>query len=61
MAMDYFREKGLAYREIDVAENREAAVEMVNKSRQSGVPVIEIRGNIVVGFNRKRIEELLAA
>ncbi len=61
MAIDYFREKGIAYKEIDVSQDREAAMEMVRKSNQTGVPVVDIRGNIVVGFNRKRIEELLAA
>lgn len=61
MVMDYFREKNIAFKEIDVSENREGAMEMVRKSQQMGVPVIDIRGNIVVGFNRKRIEELLAA
>ena len=59
--MDYFREKNIAYKEIDVSQNREAAMDMVRKSQQTGVPVIDIRGNIVVGFNKKRIEELLAA
>ncbi len=59
--MDYFREKNIAYKEIDVSQNREAAMDMVRKSQQTGVPVIDIRGNIVVGFNKKRIEEILAA
>jgi glutaredoxin len=43
-----------------VAEDREKAKEMVQKSGQMGVPVIDIDGSIVVGFNQGKIEQLLA-
>jgi glutaredoxin len=44
---------------VDVSQNREAALEMIQKSGQMGVPVIEIDGQIVVGFDKERIDELL--
>jgi len=42
-----------------VAEDPAAAAEMINASGQRGVPVIVIDGNVVVGFDRKRLGELL--
>lgn len=59
MAKDFFTKKGLPYEEIDVSGNEAALQEMVNKSHQLGVPVIEIDGNIFVGFNRTEIEKTL--
>ena len=56
---DYLRQKGLDFTEYDVTEDYEKAVEMVQKSGQSGVPVIDIGGNIIVGFDKARIDELL--
>jgi glutaredoxin len=49
----------LDFTEYDVTEDYEKAVEMVQKSGQRGVPVIDIGGNIVVGFDKARIDELL--
>jgi glutaredoxin 3 len=57
----YLAERGIPYREVDVAANSQAAAEMVNLSGQRGVPVVLIEGQVVVGFNRPRIDELLAA
>ncbi len=59
-AKDYLSYKEVRYREINVAEDREGAMEMINKSGQRGVPVIDIDGNIVVGFNQAEIDRLLA-
>lgn len=56
---EFLKEKQIEFEEIDVAENQEAAREMIEKSGQMGVPVIEIDGQIVVGFDRGRILELL--
>ena len=61
MAKQYFSEKGLSYRDIDVSSDDAAAQEMVDISGQMGVPVIVVNGTIVLGFNKARIEELLAA
>jgi len=59
MAKDFLKENKIQYTEIDVGRDREKADEMIKKSRQMGVPVIEINGEIVIGFDKKRISELL--
>lgn len=59
MAKEYFSEQGIAYDEIDVATNMEKRMEIVKRSGQMGVPVITIDNDIVVGFNKPRIMELL--
>ena len=58
-AKAYFDEKGIAYESVDVSLNSEAQKEMIEKSGQMGVPVIDIDGQIVVGFDKERIDELL--
>ena len=55
----YLGENGIHYTEVDVASNPSKAEEMVRKSGQQGVPQTDIDGQIVVGFDRKRINELL--
>ena len=59
MAKEYLKEKGIEFEEIDVSKNEMAAKEMVEKSGQMGVPVIEIDGQIVIGFDKEKIDELL--
>ncbi len=59
MAKDFFKSRGLEYQDINVAEDQVAFQEMVKKSGQMGVPVIDIDGNIIVGFNRLEIEKLI--
>jgi glutaredoxin-like YruB-family protein len=59
MAKEYLKEKGIEFEEIDVSKNEKAAKEMVEKSGQMGVPVIEIDGQIVIGFDKEKIDELL--
>lgn len=59
MAKDYFREKKVDYTDFDVSVDEKARNEMLNKSSQSGVPVIDIDGTLVVGFDKERIAELL--
>jgi len=55
----YFREKGIKYRDVDVSRDPAAARDMVRRSGQQGVPVIDIGGRIVVGFDRPKINQLL--
>jgi glutaredoxin-like YruB-family protein len=55
----YLEERGIPYEEVDVSTDMEAAMEMIAKSGQQGVPVVEIDGEIVVGFDRERIDALL--
>jgi len=59
MAKDFFKEHNINYTEFDVGVDREKADEMIKKSGQMGVPVIEINGEIIIGFDKKRISELL--
>lgn len=56
---DYLREHNIEFQEANVGEDREAAMEMVRKSGQTGVPVIDINGRIVVGFDQETIDNLL--
>lgn len=56
---NYLRSNNINYEEVNVGLNRSAALEMVNKSGQMGVPVLEINGNIVVGFDKMKIDDLL--
>jgi len=59
MAKEYFTSKNLNYTEHNVAEDEAMLDEMVKKSGQMGVPVIDIDGKILVGFNKGEIEQLL--
>lgn len=59
LAKEYFKENNVQYQEIDVAADQKKAEEMVEKSGQLGVPVIEINGQIVVGFDKPKIQQLL--
>ena len=60
-AKDYLSRKGIPYTDINVAEDREKAKEMIQKSGQMGVPVISIDDNeIVVGFNQSLLDKLLS-
>jgi glutaredoxin-like YruB-family protein len=58
-AKEYLESKGIAYQEIDVSRDRAAAMEMIQKSGQMGVPVVDIGGEIVVGFQPKVFDQLL--
>jgi len=59
-AKEWFKEKGIDFEDINVMEDRNAANEMISKSGQTGVPVIEIDDDIIVGFDLDRIEAALA-
>lgn len=58
-AKDYFKSKGLEYAEYDVSKDMEKQKEMIEKTGQFGVPVLDINGKIVIGFNRPKIDEYL--
>ncbi len=60
-AKDYFRSQGVAFADVDVSRDRVAAQEMISKSGQMGVPVIDIGGTIVVGFQPEVFEKLINA
>ncbi|MEW6035469.1 MAG: glutaredoxin domain-containing protein [Candidatus Micrarchaeota archaeon] len=60
MAKAYLAGKGVEFRDIDVSKDREKAREMVIRSGQGGVPVLEINGRMIVGFDRQLIDDALA-
>ena len=60
MAKKYFRDKGIKFTDIDVSRDQAAARDMVRRSGQMGVPVIDIGCKIIVGFNRPQIDQLLS-
>lgn len=55
----FFADHGVEYSEKNVVEDEVARTEMIEKSGQLGVPVIDIDGKIIIGFNKKRFIELL--
>jgi glutaredoxin 3 len=59
MAKDYFKSNNVSYEDYNVATDADKRREMVDKSGQLGVPVIDIEGEIVVGFNRPKLAKLL--
>ena len=61
VAKDFFDKKGLVYEEVDVSVDEKAAQEMVARTNQMGVPVIEIGEEVVIGFNKSQIEKILIA
>ena len=58
-AKEFFKQHRVEYQEKDVAADHEARHEMIAKSQQMGVPVITIDDNVVVGFHRPALQELL--
>lgn len=56
---DYLKEKGQSFEDINVAENMEKQQEMIDKSGQLGVPVVDINGTIIVGFDTDKIDKTL--
>ena len=59
MAKAYFQKNNVQYEEFDVSVDKKALEEMVSKSHQIGVPVIDINNEIIVGFNRSAIDAAL--
>lgn len=59
MAKKYLESKNIDFTEVDVSSDYSKALEMVKKSGQQGVPVIEIDGHIIVGFDRQKIDQIL--
>lgn len=56
---DYLRQNRVGFREVDVSRDMMGAMEMIRKSGQRGVPVLDIDGNIIVGFDKKNIDRLI--
>ncbi|MFC1873332.1 glutaredoxin family protein [Chloroflexota bacterium] len=58
-AKDYLSQKGISFVEHDVAQDKKAAKEMIDKSGQMGVPVIVVDDKIIVGFNQAILDKEL--
>jgi glutaredoxin-like YruB-family protein len=58
-AKQYFRENRIRFQEYDVSRDQRRADEMVRKSGQMGVPVIDVNGRVIVGFNQPEVERAL--
>lgn len=58
-AKTYLQSKNVPFNDVDVSMDREKAMEMVKKSGQQGVPVIDIDGQIIIGFDQARIDKIL--
>ena len=56
---EYLSLKNIQYKEIDVSKDEKELEKMVAISGQMGVPVIDIEGNVVIGFDKQRVDELL--
>jgi len=57
---EFLKEKKIKFEDIDVGADQKAANEMVEKSGQMGVPVTDIDGTVIVGFDKEAIEKALA-
>ena len=55
----FLRDNNIIFEDIDVSVNQTAAEEIVRKSGQMGVPVLDIEGKIIVGFDKERIKQAL--
>lgn len=60
MAKNWFASKGVAFIDIDVSADHAAAQEMIQKTGQMGVPVIEIDSEVILGYQPAAFEQLLA-
>jgi glutaredoxin-like YruB-family protein len=58
-AKQYFRQKQVPFRNVDVSKDQAAARDMVRRSGQQGVPQIQVGNKVVVGFDRPKIDRLL--
>lgn len=59
MAKEFFKTNKVKFEEVDIEKDEKAAEEMVKKSGQMAVPVIDIDGKIIVGFNKEEIKKTL--
>lgn len=56
---EFLKEREIEFEDINVAGDAEAREEMVRKSGQMGVPVVDIDGKIIIGFDKEKISKLL--
>ena len=56
---EFLKEKSIAFEDINVAQDAQTREEMINRSGQMGVPVVDIDGAIIVGFDKTKISKIL--
>jgi glutaredoxin len=61
MAKEYLASKNIPFTEVDVSTDRAQQEALVKKTGQYGVPVIEVDGRIIIGFDRAKLNEFLSA
>lgn len=59
LAKQFLKENNVSFQEFNVAEDRAKAQEMIQKSGQTGVPVLDLNGKIIVGFDKQAIKQAL--
>lgn len=59
MTKEFFKNNNINYEEKDVSTDTKARDEMIQKSGQLGVPVVDVDGKLVVGFDKAKLSELL--
>ena len=59
MTKEFFKENKIQYKEIDVSDNIKVAQEMVKKTGQMGVPVIDVNGQLIIGFDKNALRKAL--
>ena len=56
---EFLKKHKIKFKSIDVGKNQKAAIEMIQKSGQQGVPVIDINGKIIIGYDEPRLRKIL--
>jgi len=59
VAKEFLQENKVEYEDVDVSKDQDRAQEMIEKSGQMGVPVLDINGTIIVGYDREAIKKAL--
>ena len=59
MAKEFLQEKKIDYEDVNVGDAPDRAAEMIQKSGQQGVPVIDIDGKIIIGFDKEAMKKAL--
>ena len=57
--MYYFKKNGIEFEDIDISKDEQQLQKMIKDSGQMGVPVVDIDGEVIVGFDKQKIDELL--
>lgn len=58
MSKEYFKQHGIEYTDYNVAEDQGKRAEMIEKSGQMGVPVIFVDDEMIIGFDKRRLDAL---